>query len=109
MAKNPFAKKADPFEKAMPFGGKETLEEEEAEHGVKLDAPLKSHKGLETPEEEAAEEAEIDELYGGEEPTGDSMTPQAFADEVRSLLERLDAPKAKSPRMWSMSEKKLPL
>jgi hypothetical protein len=45
--------------RTMPYQGKETLEEEEMEHGVKLDKPLKAHKGKETPEEEAAEEREI--------------------------------------------------
>jgi len=50
--------------KARPSKGKETVEEESAEHGVKLDAPLESHKGEETPEEEAAEEKEIAQKYG---------------------------------------------
>jgi len=93
--------------KANPFGGKETVEEESAEHGVELDGPLESHKGLETPEEEAAEELEIEEKYG-EKPSEGAMSPRLFVDEVRSLLEQLDAPKAPSPRMWSMNEKKLP-
>ena len=44
--------------------GKETLAEESAAHGVKLTAPLKAHKGAETPEEEAAEEKEIASKYG---------------------------------------------
>lgn len=55
-------KKSD--EDAESYGGTESLAEEELEHGVKLDAPLKAHKGKETPEEEAAEEREIAKKYG---------------------------------------------
>ena len=115
MAKNPFAaynkSKGD-----KAYGGKETLEEEEAEHGVKLDAPLKTHKGKETPAEEVAEELEIAELTG-EEPEVDEyieeaageMSPQMFVDEVKALLAELDTPTAKRPKQWSMNETKLPL
>ena len=51
---------------AKKYEGEETLAEEEIEHGVKLDAPLKAHKGEETPEEEAAEEREIAKKYGAQ-------------------------------------------
>jgi len=51
---------------AKKHEGEETLAEEELEHGVKLDAPLKAHKGKETPEEEAAEEREIAKKYGAQ-------------------------------------------
>lgn len=71
-----------PDEKPKPYGGKETLEEEEMEHGVKLDRPLKAHKGKETPEEEAAEEREI-----------------------AALLKKQGAPKGKH-KPWSLQEKK---
>lgn len=108
---NPFMKKADKDEK--PYGGKETLAEEEKEHGVKLDKPLKAHKGLETPEEEAAEEEEIAALElgedEGEEEAGETITPDTFVDEVKALLAKLDAPKAPRAGMWSIDEKKLPL
>lgn len=49
---------------SVPYEGKETLGEESAEHGVALKAPLESHKGAETPSEEAAEEKEISKKYG---------------------------------------------
>ena len=51
---------------AKKHEGKESLAEEELEHGVKLDAPLKAHKGKETPEEEAAEEREIAKKFGAQ-------------------------------------------
>lgn len=117
MAKNPFGFGDNPFKKKAdkdepPFGGKETLAEEEKEHGVKLDKPLKAHKGLETPEEEEAEEEEIDALLGGEEdllPEEPAMSPQAAVDEIRAILDQLDAPPAKGPKNWSINESKLPL
>ena len=108
---NPFMKKADKDDK--PFGGKETLAEEEKEHGVKLDKPLKAHKGLETPEEEQAEDDEIAALGLGEdefeEEAGETITPDTFVDEVKALLAQLDAPKPKSSRNWSINETKTPL
>jgi len=105
---NPFMKKADKDEK--PYGGKETMAEEEKEHGVKLDKPLKAHKGLETPEEEAAEEEEIAALeLGEEEGDEETVTPETVVDELRELLAKLDAPKAPRAGMWSIDEKKLPL
>ena len=91
--------------KANPFAGEETVEEESAEHGVEIDEPLESHKGLETPEEEAAEEAEIAEKYGDK---SGALSPRMFVDEVRALLDELDAPKAKPAKQWSFNEKKLP-
>ena len=42
----------------VPDEGKESMAEEEAEHGFRLKKPLKSAKGKETPKEEAAEERE---------------------------------------------------
>lgn len=72
----------DDDKKAKPYGGKETLAEEEAEHGVKLDKPLKAHKGKETPEEEAAEEREI-----------------------AARLKKEGAPRGKH-KPWSLQEKK---
>lgn len=51
---------------AAPYEGKETMAEEEVEHGVALKAPLESHKGKETPEEEANEEREISKKYGAQ-------------------------------------------
>jgi len=51
---------------SAPYEGKETMAEEEVEHGVALKAPLESHKGKETPEEEANEEREISKKYGAQ-------------------------------------------
>jgi hypothetical protein len=107
MAKNPFAaynKKKDDEE----YAGKETMGEEMLEHGVVLEKPLKAHKGEETPEEEAAEEREIEELTG-KPADGDGITPKMFADEVRALLAKLDAPPPPRPKYMSLDEKKLPL
>ena len=111
MAKNPFAGYGNPFKKkdeGNPFAGKETMDEEEKEHGVKLDAPLEAHKGEETPEEEEAEEEEIEEK-GLRDEEGGGMTPRLFVDEVKALLEKLDAPAAKKPKQWSINESKFPL
>lgn len=68
--KNVMSKTTERLPKAAgdeaPYEGKETIAEEEVEHGVALKAPLASHKGAETPEEEAAEEKEIAKKYGAQ-------------------------------------------
>lgn len=60
------AKGAEAMDSIAKARGKETVAEESAEHGVKLDEPLESHEGKETPAEEAAEEKEISRKYGAQ-------------------------------------------
>ena len=74
-----------PDEKEKPYGGKETLAEEEAEHGVKLGRPLKAHKGKETPEEEAAEEKEIAERLRKEGAQKGKHKPWSLQEKKRDL------------------------
>jgi TATA-binding protein-associated factor Taf7 len=92
---------------AESYEGKETMAEEMLEHGVALKEPLKSHKGLETPEEEAAEEREIAELTG-EEDSDQKISLGELRAELKDLLARLEMPTVKRPKMMSLDEKKLP-
>jgi TATA-binding protein-associated factor Taf7 len=98
---------------AESYEGKETMAEEMLEHGVALKEPLKSHKGLETPEEEAAEEQEIAELTSKEddyleEDSDQKVSLGELRAELKDLLARLEMPTVKRPKMMSLDEKKLP-
>lgn len=110
--KGSFYKPKKKDEEAESYEGKETMAEEMLEHGVALEKPLKAHKGLETPEEEAAEEQEIEALTGKEPEEDESSEQQVplgtLRAELKDLLARLEMPTVKRPKMMSLNEKKLP-